>query len=386
MCYHHHNSLKYYCESCEEPVCHECQSIGPHNNKLHRIINIFESFKKKFGSINHSVQTGIINKLDLLTNQIQFIEFNIEQIRNVKNSIERDIRGEYSKLMENLRSEEGKKLAILQYESANVNKEINKIQDIINIVNEINLADSPDMIAFLLRYKQLHETVELILAKPVKQNIEIPADDFSRDLEERARKLNKYEKMKNLIKAKDDIIWALLNEKKLKEEFEINKIKEKTHKEISEWVKLSDKYALELKKYHLVCYFCGCYLEESTVNALCKKNTIESVEKSNLTNKSIPLDWLDTKRHYFCSPNKDSDRGSSTMESQDNAEKERIQAQAEIEKNNKGSFKDFNNPFENNILNDSKFKEFRRNNTSPLSNPRYSNENAKTKCNIFINK
>jgi hypothetical protein len=39
------------------------------------------------------------------------------------------------------------------------------------------------------------------------------------------------------LKLKDDIIWNLINDKKLKEENEINYIKEKSHNEISEWGK-----------------------------------------------------------------------------------------------------------------------------------------------------
>ncbi len=298
----------------------------------------------------------------------------MEQIKNVKTSIERDIRGEYSQLMENLRSEEGKKLAILQYESASVIKEINKIQDIINILNEINMADSPDMIAFLLRYKQLNETLELVLAKPIKNNIEIPSDDFSRDLEERKRKLNKYEKLKGLIKAKDDIIWSLLNENKIKEELEFSHFKEKTHNEISEWVKLSDKYAIELKKYQLVCHFCGCYLEENTVNSLCKNNTKECNEKGSLTSKTVPSDLLDSKRHYFGHPNKEFEMSLSKLDN-----REKPHELEEVEKIMKASLKDFKNPFENNILNDPKFKDYRALSTSPMKIPRYSDDNIKCK-------
>ena len=62
---------------------------------------------------------------------------NIDEIKSVKGQIERDIRTEYSNIIEQLRSEEGKKLAILQYESSILHKEMNKIEDIINVVNVI---------------------------------------------------------------------------------------------------------------------------------------------------------------------------------------------------------------------------------------------------------
>lgn len=171
LCYHHNLPLKLYCQSCEEPICHECQVIGPHNNRLHKISNIFESFRKKFNSLNNVVQKNLIYKLEEITAQIGIFEMKIEEIKSNKNCIEREIRSEYSSMIENLRSEEGKKLAILQYESGILQKELNKIQEIITQVNEINYNDNPDMVNFLLKFRNFEDTIEECLAKPIKSKI-----------------------------------------------------------------------------------------------------------------------------------------------------------------------------------------------------------------------
>jgi hypothetical protein len=363
LCYHHHSPLKFYCESCEEPVCHECQMVGPHNNKLHRISNVFESFRKKFSYINNLVQKSLVNKLDQLTNQICLIEMHIEEVKNVKNGIERDTRSEYSRMIENLRGEEGKKLAILQYDSSILQKEINKITDILNVITDISMSDSPDMIAFLLRYKGLNETVEMCLAKPFKQSVEVSVNDFPRELEEQRSKLEKYDKLKKLVKAKDDIIWSLIQEKKNSEERELNRLKEKMQNEISEWVKLSDKYALELKKYHLVCHFCGCYLDESTANSNCHKNAEGEKAGRYSSTLDLPSDIINTKRHFFAQPSNDSERGH------------------KIAEKNKANSQDPKNPFENNILNDTKGGSFRSRSESP-ANMRYSDEVLKGNLNF----
>ena len=70
-----------------------------------------------------------------------------------------------------MRTEEGKKLAILQYESGILQKETNKIHEIITAVNEIGENENPDMVSFLLKYKQYVESVEESLAKPIKSKI-----------------------------------------------------------------------------------------------------------------------------------------------------------------------------------------------------------------------
>jgi septal ring factor EnvC (AmiA/AmiB activator) len=168
LCYHHNNPLKIYCESCEEPICQECHMIGPHNTKLHRVSNIMDIFKKKYNYLNNIINKNLIDKLDQLNNQIQRVDNVIDKVKNTKNEIERNIRSEYAEMIENLRSEEGKKLAVLQYETANLQKDVNKIEDIINLVNDIGESESPDMIAFLLQYKNLNELLEQCLAKPFK--------------------------------------------------------------------------------------------------------------------------------------------------------------------------------------------------------------------------
>lgn len=343
--------------------------VGPHNNKLHRISNVFESFRKKFSYVNNLVQKSLISKLDQLTNQIQMIEFHIEEVKNVKNNIERDIRTEYSQMIENLRGEEGKKLAILQYDSAILQKEINKIQDIVNVVTDINMSETPDMIAFLLRYKQLNETVEMSIVRPFKKSIEVSTEDFPRELDERRAKLESFENMKKLLKAKDDIIWNLIQEKKLKDEKELLKLKEKTQNEVAEWAKLSDKYAMELKKYHLICHFCGCYLEENTVNSICSKNCQDENKGSYSVSLNIPADLMNTKRHFFASPKETPQMG----------KKDVLNALASKILDQKPASSDtLKNPFENNILNDTKLSAVYKTGFNS-GNLRYSDESIKGK-------
>ena len=71
-------------------------------------------------------------------------------------------------------------------------------------------------------------------------------------------------------------------------------------------IRLSDKYASELKKYNLICYFCECYDDESTVNLLCPKNSSEynntKEGKNKLNYKKVDPDFVNTRRHYFVKP------------------------------------------------------------------------------------
>jgi hypothetical protein len=308
-CYLHKGQpLKLFCESCEEPICHECQMIGPHNNQLHKIVNIIDSYRKKLNYLNTLKNKSMNNKYNQLMNQIKFLDNISKQIKEIKNGIEKNIRKEYGSMIDNLNSFEGKKLAIINYESSNLQKNLNDISEIINYLNQIILSDKPDMVDFLLKYKQINEKVENILAKPIKNKYNILPDDFPHELEEKEKKIQNCDNLEELCQLKDEIIWKLLTDNS-DVNTSLKEINEKSKLEIEKWAKLTEKYVSELAKYNLACKFCGCALDENTVNSTCEKNfNIDKQEiteiQNSINNKSIE-EIIGTKRHYFVPLKKD---------------------------------------------------------------------------------
>jgi len=65
------------------------------------------------------------------------LDHRLDEIKTVKNVIERDIRNEYAGIMERLRSAEGVKTAILQHDIAEVQKDITRIDEILMFMEEI---------------------------------------------------------------------------------------------------------------------------------------------------------------------------------------------------------------------------------------------------------
>jgi hypothetical protein len=269
--------------------------IGPHNNKLHKIVNIIDSYRKKLNYMNLIKNKSMNNKYNQLMNQIQYLDNFSKQIKDVKNNIEKNIRKEYDQMIDNLNSFEGKKMAIINYESSNLQKNLNDISEIINYLNQIILSDKPDMIDFLLKYKQINEKVEDILAKPIKTKYNIITDDFPHELEENNKKIKNCDNMEHLCQLKDEIIWKLMTDTETN--INIKEINEKSKLEIEKWAKLSEKYVSELRKYNLICKFCGCALDENTVNTSCEKNY--NIEGQELINSKIPEGIIGSKRHYF---------------------------------------------------------------------------------------
>ena len=67
--------------------------------------------------------------------QLKYLENLSKEIKDNKNIIEREIRTEYSKHFENLNSICGIKIAVINFESNNLQKDLNNITEIINYIN-----------------------------------------------------------------------------------------------------------------------------------------------------------------------------------------------------------------------------------------------------------
>ena len=212
MCYHHNSPLKFYCESCDEPICNECQIMGPHNTKLHKITNILEAFKDKYKRMNDIVQNNILKRYEDLTNNLSIIDSKIEELDILSTQIEKDIISSFNQMIEGLNNEKGKRIAILNYESANIQKELVKLDEIFKFVNESKETKDNDAISdFLLRYKQMNEDIEFLISKPTDLNIDNTISNLPSELSNQSTRINNYDKIKKLLKIKDDIIWELLN-------------------------------------------------------------------------------------------------------------------------------------------------------------------------------
>lgn len=236
LCFNHNLKLELYCETCEEPICNDCYELGPHNTKLHRVLLLNEGFSQKINMLKRQVQRELVSKYEIFTDQINFLEFNIDEIKKEKERIESEIHKEYLYMLDGLKNQEGKKLAELNYESAVLQRDINSINDIFEFVNEFHISNQPDMIEFLLRYKTIYDSLNEIISKNIKSEIKIDTF-FSDSLKEKHEKLEKYEKAKEIVKSKDDIIWSLIKEKNDEEEKEFLIMKERATKEIREWKK-----------------------------------------------------------------------------------------------------------------------------------------------------
>jgi hypothetical protein len=169
------------------------------------------------------------------------IENKIKELENKANSIEKEINEAYYKNMEKLNNEKGKRIAILNYESSKYQKEMINIQEIINYNEEysqnnrnimaVNSKNEEEkQIEYLLKYKSIMENIESIITKPLN-DISLEEGIDSMPLKEITEilKMENFNKMKTILKVKNDIIWNLILMRKKLPEKTLKKMREKQY-------------------------------------------------------------------------------------------------------------------------------------------------------------
>lgn len=348
QCFLHNQPLRYFCDSCEELICYDCTVMGPHNTQLHRISAMEEAFRTRFDLVNRAIHASIVPKRAQLIAQIVRLDHRIDEVKTLKGVIEKDIRNEYGAIMERLRSAEGVKMAVLQHDIAEVQKDITRIDEILMAMEDIAAGGSqqppmpmgmmmgsmsqmnpmgggggPDIVGFLHRYRQLNENIEYAVTKQFKVEIDVLPNDLPRELAERRVLLEHYEEQRKLLKFKDDVIWKLSQELKKKYDYYQDEFDKETRHEMNEWARLVDRYAGELKKYELVCSFCGQHLSDANINTECPENASKSFINPGLSGRSQnagagnsdianqmlfftdeepPQEVIGAKRHFFGRP------------------------------------------------------------------------------------
>jgi hypothetical protein len=294
-CSTHSQPIKYYCDTCNEPICSECTTFGPHNNPLHRILGIDDAFNLRYTSIQNLIASSLIKKRDKLLAQMQRLGYRMEEIKSIKDIIEKDVKCELSGVLERLNSAQGMKLAVLNHDMGDLQRDISRID---SIVQQSDLSLKDDQIGFLGCYKNMHEEIEDILSKPVKTEVNVYPNDLPRELTEKRQIIDKAAHAQDVLKLKDEIIWNILQEKRVSQKSSIEALEKATKEEMAEWAKLADKFHSELIKYQLVCCYCGKQMDNKNINEDCPENTGKSQQAVTIE-EAIPENHPNSGRHFF---------------------------------------------------------------------------------------
>ena len=214
LCLHHNQVLCYFCSSCDEAICQECQQLGPHNTKYHIIISVNEAFERKCMKITNLIREKLNYRYDKLNMNIKIIEKILEKIISDANEAERDINKYFNSMLCNLKNAKGKRLSMLDFETGFIQKNINELEELKDYVYDAKESNG-DLIEFLMNFEQVKNKMEEILDKPKKLNIAEDILELPYEINSEKEKMSLYSQMMKELKLKNNEIFNLLNETKL---------------------------------------------------------------------------------------------------------------------------------------------------------------------------
>lgn len=270
VCVYHKEPLSLFNETCQEPVCEQCITQGPHNSPLYSIVQIDQAYKFKTRELGYLIGESLRAKVDQLRAQEYRVNYRMSEIKAAKSIIEKDIRLEYEGIISRLESAEGQKIALLQHDISVIQRDIARINELAEQFYSLTEKDK-DKLDFMLRAKVLTENAEHLFYKAFKTEITVVPYDLPRELSIKREKEAKFNVHHEIDSFKTEILWNLYEKLTTK-----NKELKEALNEISQWENITEKYKSESKELMLVCHFCGAKLGRNSLNEACSKNTKEN--------------------------------------------------------------------------------------------------------------
>lgn len=141
-------------------------------------------------------------------------------------------------MIERLKNVEGNKVAHLVHEMNEIQKDIDRVDYIAATTGE-QLANNK-VVEFLGNFKDMQQSIEYAVTKPYKDVIDVEANDYINEVEERNKKLRDYDVLLSELNAKDEVIYKLIEENNENVNKAIEEIKTSTEAEISQWMDLTE--------------------------------------------------------------------------------------------------------------------------------------------------
>jgi len=253
----HLKPYKFFSETREELLCEDCQSRLMAGGQ--RLIPIEDAHRTRLGALYHLLNTHLYAKKEQLSFQKAQLQLKLSQVREVKQTIDLDMKNEFSSMNERLNSSYKAKEALLQHICQEIKFDLDRIAAIASNVETLG----NDPVGFLKKAAALMADCEMVLAKGYAEDIPVTVEDFPKELSEVRKVCEDYQPMLALLDFKDETMWRLRNRPTSKTNL---------RQEVVEWARMADGFAQELSRLKLVCEFCGCSMDQDSVNSNCQKS------------------------------------------------------------------------------------------------------------------
>lgn len=180
----------------------------------------------------------------------------MEEIKYIKNIIEKDCRTEYGGMVERLKQAEGSKLSLLQHEMSNIQNEIEMINGMLtDFMNDTKKDVNP--LHFMVKASVVRSNMEKLMSKPFNKDIDVNPYDFPREMAQLREDIDSCKTLEGLLNMKNEVVFQMFQHKKEAMQRSTKDLNTAANEEINQWANLLEKYSGELQKYQLICFYCS---------------------------------------------------------------------------------------------------------------------------------
>eukprot|EP00002_Diphylleia_rotans_P039831 TRINITY_DN9331_c0_g1_i6.p1 TRINITY_DN9331_c0_g1~~TRINITY_DN9331_c0_g1_i6.p1 ORF type:complete len:487 (+),score=115.98 TRINITY_DN9331_c0_g1_i6:75-1535(+) len=169
---HPREVLRYYCDTCDTPICNQCRLVGDHQGSIHLAIELPEAYRMKHATLRSYISSALNPKKERLMNAVAKMEKLIHDVRKKKSGTQAQLVSEIEGIMSHLESVEMRYTSSLMRESEAVKVELQQLQQF--------MAQTLDIEPFALfdRYSEIISTCDQISRKPIRAIPEIDATEY----------------------------------------------------------------------------------------------------------------------------------------------------------------------------------------------------------------
>jgi hypothetical protein len=187
-------------------------------------IALAQAYQTRMSALS-SVAASLLSKRETMVHQLARVQSRMGEVAAAREAIEAETLADMEAVLHRLRSAEAGKFAVLQRDADVLMGDISATDAFYSALTSFHapgggggagalpppgLYDPATALAFMRAYPELCAEADRLAVKPVRQDVDVAADDFEREVASRNELAQRYAALVDLVAAKDRIILQLL--------------------------------------------------------------------------------------------------------------------------------------------------------------------------------
>jgi hypothetical protein len=277
---HPAQELRFFCTTCQVPICVDCRVTGEHQGSMHLALALSEAYASRLAALSGLIASRLHEKRQRILAQLQKLQVRSDEVRHARLRVELDTQVLVEEIVQRLKLAERGRQWLLEQEMEQLRGDLARMEAFVSAALKARSSLS-EMAEFLASHRALEETCERLAATVI--NTEIPAQAVASGLPEELRAMHERARSAEALIARvreleGEVARCEEERRQLAQQVEaqaqhVRELDAAANQEMQEWIRLTDRFADELRPFRAACRFCGVALSATSASSLCPRAT-----------------------------------------------------------------------------------------------------------------